>query len=147
MRRWIKSQDGQAVVETALLLPLLLLILMGVFVVGYWLYIKQVTVAAAREGARVGAQTGSKSSAVAAARAVFQSVDTDKDGTRLKISATTEPDNQRDSSLVVQVSYQIPFGFKYFQNQYEDGNPGKPFPFSAVTEQSVARLETDFTNP
>lgn len=68
-RRSLARQDsGQALVELALALPLLLLILVGIFEFARAYSIKQTLVNAAREGARVGVvQTTLDSSAVVTA--------------------------------------------------------------------------------
>jgi len=50
----IKSQRGAAVVEFALVLPLLLMILVGIVEFGLLFYNKQVLTNASREGARAG---------------------------------------------------------------------------------------------
>ena len=51
-KRFLKSEKGQAMVEFALVLPLLLILLCGIIDFG-WLYYNQITLNnAAREGAR-----------------------------------------------------------------------------------------------
>lgn len=51
-RRILKNESGQAIVETALVLPLLLLLILGMIEFG-WVLNGQITItAAAREGAR-----------------------------------------------------------------------------------------------
>lgn len=152
MKQWLKNDRGQAVAETALMIPLLIFILMGVFVVGYWLYVKQVTVAAAREGARVGAQTGSKSSAEAAALDVMKAVYDVNKGSPPTVTTDDPPPFPNPSStsaLTVRVRYTIPLLSQYFKDEYEKKPDGslRPWWFGAVDEMSVARLEVDFTNP
>lgn len=50
--RFIRDQDGQAVAETALCLPLVLFILLGVIEYGYLPYARTVVIDSAREAAR-----------------------------------------------------------------------------------------------
>lgn len=56
MRKPFKSRMGTAVVEFAILLPLLLLLLCGVWVVGRMIQVHQILDWAAREGARTASQ-------------------------------------------------------------------------------------------
>lgn len=53
----MRNQKGQALVETALIIPLLLLLVMGVFEFGRAMYIKNTLNNAARGGVRVAAVT------------------------------------------------------------------------------------------
>ncbi|MDO8625951.1 MAG: pilus assembly protein [Candidatus Magasanikbacteria bacterium] len=144
MNKWLKNNSGQALAETALILPILIFILMGIFVVGYWLYARQVVIAAAREGARIGSQSGDWATLDEAARMVLKTLDGRPESERINITAVTEPDNIRGSTLIVEVSYKIPFSFNFFKNAYAEKN--EPYLFGEVREQAVARLETDFAD-
>lgn len=53
----MKNQKGQAIVETAIILPLLILLIMGLFEFGRFLYLKNTINNAARAGARSAAVT------------------------------------------------------------------------------------------
>ncbi|QXE92305.1 pilus assembly protein [Geomonas subterranea] len=53
----MKDQKGQALVETAIVLPLLILLIMGLFEFGRFLYLKNTINNAARAGARAAAVT------------------------------------------------------------------------------------------
>lgn len=149
LKRWVKNDNGQAVAEAALMLPFLIFILIGIFVVGYWLYVRQVVVAAAREGARVGAQTGDYASLDEAARSVMMSVDADLNKDRISVTTQRDQNGQRGTTLIVQVSYDLLFGSNYFRVKYEEPDTsGKlhVYPFEKVVEQSAARMETDYTS-
>ena len=76
LNTWRHNERGQAAVEAAFIIPILLLLLFGIFVVGYWMYALQVVNSAAREGARVGAQTGNPRLAEMAARNAMKVIDT-----------------------------------------------------------------------
>ena len=143
-RHWPQAEEGQAVLEVALLLPVLLFLLMGIFVVGIWLNARQVVTAAAREGARTGAQTGSAVALEESVRAAMRAVDASEDRGRLQILAVSSPDNQRGSALTVQVIYKIPFSFDFFTHEYESVTATSSFPFSSVVAQATARLEVDY---
>ena len=54
MRRKYASQDGVALVEFAIILPLLLLITFGIIEFGFLMYNQQMITNASREGARAG---------------------------------------------------------------------------------------------
>ena len=53
----MKNQKGQALIETALIIPLLLLLVMGIFEFGRMMYMKNTLNNAARAGARAAAVT------------------------------------------------------------------------------------------
>ncbi len=81
MARWLKVRQGAAMVEFALVLPLLALILFGIMEAGRAWHTEQVMATASREGARVGAiwnQTYTSDTVVAAIRRMLVggSVDT-----------------------------------------------------------------------
>ncbi len=66
------GENGQAMVELALVIPLLMLILMGIFDLGRGIYVYNVLSSAAREGARYGIihpadTTGIKNAAITTA--------------------------------------------------------------------------------
>lgn len=54
MKKIQRHQNGQAMVEFALIIPLLVLVLMGIFDLGLGIYSYNVVASAAREGARYG---------------------------------------------------------------------------------------------
>ena len=55
LRRWIKGDRGSAVVEFALVTPLLLLVALAVLQITLALHVRSTLTAAAAEGARAGA--------------------------------------------------------------------------------------------
>jgi uncharacterized protein (UPF0333 family) len=54
---WLNDQRGQVILEFALILPALLLLFVGSFLVGFWMNSQMVVNNAARAAARVGALT------------------------------------------------------------------------------------------
>lgn len=70
-----RSESGQAIVELALTLPLLLLIVMGIFDFGLMFQRYEVVTNAAREGARVGVLQGSGYTTGDAANRALQYLD------------------------------------------------------------------------
>lgn len=60
IKRCVKEEKGQAMLETALILPVLLLILIGIITCGMLLYSKIVVTLAASQSARLGATLYSK---------------------------------------------------------------------------------------
>jgi Flp pilus assembly protein TadG len=59
MRRFIRNERGTALLETALTLPLLLLVSVGIFEFGRAFQMEQIITNAAREGARLAVMPGS----------------------------------------------------------------------------------------
>jgi len=66
MRRFFQNQRGSALLETALTLPLLLLVSVGIFEFGRAYQMEQVITNAAREGARLAVMPGTTTSMVQA---------------------------------------------------------------------------------
>jgi Flp pilus assembly protein TadG len=66
MKRLITNERGTALLETALVLPLILLVSVGIFEFGRAYQMEQVLTNAAREGARVAVTPGATSSQVTA---------------------------------------------------------------------------------
>ena len=102
-----RGQRGQALVEMAVLLPVLLLILMGVLDFGRYFYTGLTVRHAAREGARYGAVHASDDAAI---RARVEQAATGLDTSQLTVTVSPAPAQRRvGEALVVQVAY--PFRF------------------------------------
>lgn len=54
IRRWMRAGVGQSLVEFALVLPILMLLILGIFDLGWAVYARNTLADAAREGARTG---------------------------------------------------------------------------------------------
>ncbi|MSU75726.1 MAG: pilus assembly protein [Candidatus Magasanikbacteria bacterium] len=144
MKRWFSNETGQAAVEAALLIPVLLFLLMGIFVVGYWLNDQLVVTAAVREGARRGALTGDCRTIAVAVKDTMRVIDTDESRWTLE---ATKPLPVVGGDLVVKVTYRIPFGFDFFKNQYAEITKDPVFPFQEVVGQATARMEVPALSP
>lgn len=68
MRRWLRRDGGQAVVEFALVLPLIAIFLLGMMQIGLALNTRQQLEGVARQGARTFALTGDPRATVEAVR-------------------------------------------------------------------------------
>lgn len=143
---------GQAVVEAALIIPMLLILLMGIILMGYWLNAKQIVTAAAREGARTAANTGDFKLMCNAVASSMQILDTKNYQVNvreitvpLKEGPRTDPLPAKGKSFHVIVEYKLRLGFTFFQKEYEDDplNAGKPYPFTQVVGQAATRMERD----
>ena len=131
MRIQRTDRRGTAVVETAIVLPITLLILLATIVGGLGVFRYQEVALLAREGARYAAVHGTKyaqvsGNAAATASDVYTNAIAPKmvilDPSLLTYSVTWTPDNQPGGTVKVKVSYQwIPESF-----------------FSAVTLSSTA---------
>ncbi len=128
---------GQAAVEAALVIPVLLFLLMGMFVVGHWLTATQVAVAAAREGARTGALTGNRCAALAAAAGVMGAI-----GTKGLVVEMPNPLPSVGSALTVTVTYPIALGFDFFSSSYA-ASATSAYPFGRAIGTAAARMEVD----
>lgn len=134
---------GQALAEAALVIPILLLLLMGMFVVGFWLNDQLVVTAAAREGARQGALTGDCNSIKTAIENTMKIVESDTNKYEVNIDNLLAPGGfpELGEDLVVQIKYNIPLSFDYFKSEYEKAFGASTFPFASVESQAVAKME------
>lgn len=146
---WLNNTRGQAAVEAALLLPVLLLVLLGIFVVGQWFNAQLVVTAAAREGARAGALLGEWQCVKNAVNKAVQTIDKQQAPTLEVYKVTsegsleqliTDPLPNPGENLMVKVSYSFTPISEYFKNEYEKIT-NQPFPFSNVYAQVTARME------
>jgi Flp pilus assembly protein TadG len=95
---------GAAVVEFALVVPALLLVLLGTIDWGYYFFVREATVNAAREGARAGTlvQPGGDPLPDARTAATSYVVQSSLDPGRMTVSATTGA-----RSVIVEVRYRV----------------------------------------
>ena len=103
MRKWSRSTRGQALVEFALILPLLVLILMGIIEFGR-LWMTMITLSgAAREGARLAVVTAPDHDAVeTAANNVL-----DAAGLGPGTITISGPNAQNDVTVTVEITYTV----------------------------------------
>lgn len=100
----VRSSRGQAILELALVLPVLLLLVFGIVEFGRIFHAYLVVTQAAREGARVGVVGGTDADIEEAVRQVAASLDQNQ----LKIEIEpTESLRVRGESLRVKVSYSV----------------------------------------
>ena len=100
----IKSCKGQSMVETALVLPIILLILMGIFEFGRIMNGYIVVTNAAREVARVAAVGATDASIISTIRNAAQTLDTSRLSISISPSASART---RGQQVTVQVNYSI----------------------------------------
>ena len=100
----IKSRKGQSMVETALVLPIVLLILMGIFEFGRIMNGYIVVTNAAREVARVAAVGATDASIISTIRNAAQTLDTSRLSISISPSASART---RGQQVTVQVNYSI----------------------------------------
>lgn len=136
------NNKGQATVEAALLTPILVFLISGVFVAGMYINAKLITAAAAREGARSFALTGECSSLIASVKKTMDALDTDPQGDRIKISVGPQPLPKIGQDLIVQVAYKWPTLYPFFQKYYEQVS-GQSFDLGQTSGQATVRMEVD----
>ena len=125
---WFADQNGQAVLEFALILPILLFLLFAIFTVGYWMNVQQIVTQAAAQGARQGALTNDNDQINGAIAANMKALDPDleKNPAQARTSITiTPPDpglRKRGSSLTVFVKYEMPFFFESLPEKFKTAN-------------------------
>jgi Flp pilus assembly protein TadG len=129
MKKWFKKDDGQAMVELALILPVLLLIIMGIFEFGF-MFNNYLTLSnVSREAARYASLGGTDAQAAALAIEIAPNLDSDK----LTIVITpTQADRGRGDSLKVVVTYQY-----NLLTPFLDGVIGNGIPLKAETVMRV----------
>jgi hypothetical protein len=100
-----RNQIGQSAVEFALVLPILVLILMGIFDFGRAFYAYSVVANAARDGARAGViRTASDASVRSSVRQIWVGLDALPDSAIVITPATTRVSG---GTIGVQVTYQF----------------------------------------
>lgn len=115
-----KNTAGQALVEFAFIMPLLILMFFGMIEIALALNTKQVIIAAAREGARAGALTNSNEEIRSAVWNTVETIDKrDENGEAMKTEILIIPEYESDllrsrgGMLTVKVTYplkmRIPF--------------------------------------
>lgn len=102
-RALVRNQHGQAIVETALILPLLLLMLLGMVELGRISNAYLMVTHAARHGARLGAVGGSNAEIIDKVNYAAATLD------NTKLQVTIDPANNRvgGSDISVTVNYPV----------------------------------------
>lgn len=125
-----KSQKGQAIVEMALVLPILLLIVFGIMEFGRVFNAYLVITNASREGARQGVVGGTDTQITDSVKAAAGTLDLSKLTVTINPTATSRV---RGAQLTVQVGYSVKIYTPIISNII-----GDPFPINA---QTVMRVE------
>lgn len=113
----LKNKSGQAMVEFAIITPIFLLILFGIYEIGSALVIQQAITYAVREGARVGGLTNSNTQIESVVADVTDFVDSNPSSINLEIVPPNESERNRGDNLTVKIIYDYPLGFlKIFKN-------------------------------
>lgn len=121
-RRFLKDQRGQALVELALVLPVLLVLFMGTVEFGRIYHSYLVITNASREGARVAVLSGADTAISDRVGQVTGSLDS----ARLQTTVTPAPANRKSGTLAtVEVRYQVNLIFPLFDIFIPDPLPIK----------------------
>lgn len=104
------NDRGAAIVEMALVLPVLILLLMGIFEFGRAYNAKITLTQATREAVRILAISGDD----VAAQAALDGAATPLDTTQLSYSATPCTDNERGSPTSVTATYPFTYSIPFF---------------------------------
>jgi len=127
--RFFKDDRGQAMVELALVLPILLILFMGVIEFGRVYHSYLVITNASREGARVAILGGSDD----AIKNRVGEVTAELDQTKLQTVVTPVPAERTSGKLAnIDVQYQIPLVFPPFDIVLPN-----PLPLSSITVMRV----------
>lgn len=104
----LRSTKGQAILELALVLPILLLLVFGITEFGRIFNASLVITQAAREGVRVGVVGGSDADITTAVKTVAANLDVDKLEIHIDPPEPPVGSRVRGSSLRVEVDYSVP---------------------------------------
>jgi Flp pilus assembly protein TadG len=102
------NRRGQALVEFAIIFPLVIILLFGIYEIGIALSVQQTITYAAREGARIGALTNQNSQIEGAIRAATEFIDESNERITIQIIPEAEVGRDRGDELTVQIEYEMP---------------------------------------
>ena len=131
-------QSGQALVEFALVIGILLFLLMGMLVVGYWMSAVQAVTVAAREGARQASLTLDNGLTEEAVKTALKGFDPGGSKTSVEIipGDSWSSARVRGNFITVSVRYTLPFSFGFFEGHFAGSSP-----FTQVSSASSSRIE------
>lgn len=101
IKRYIRNNRGQALVEFALIVPVLLMLVLGIMEFSMVIHQYMVVAGASREGARAAALGGSN----AAIEAAVQNAATGLDSTKLTVTPSPTPTRTQGDPVTVTVTY------------------------------------------
>ncbi len=112
-RGWFPDDRGQALLEFALVMPILLFLLFAILTVGFWMNTQQVLTQAARLGARQGSLTNDNGQIQGAIASAIASIDPNASRTTVAITPSDQTDSarRRGNPLTVSLTYTMPFTF------------------------------------
>lgn len=136
------NQTGQALLEFALVLGVLLLLLTGILVVGYWMSAYQVVAYAARQGAREASLSLDNERIVATVKESMRSIDPEGNMTSIYITPESQYSSERvrGGFITVTVNYNLPFFFSNVENAVKDKGADSSV-FRTVKSNSTSRIE------
>ncbi|PKM44519.1 MAG: pilus assembly protein TadG [Firmicutes bacterium HGW-Firmicutes-8] len=102
-----KTEQGQAIVEMALVLPILLMLIFGIVEFGRILNTYMIVTDLSREGARKGAVGGTDGEIGATVRNNAAAADLEQDDVSVNIVPAAASKRSRGTSVEVQVSYPV----------------------------------------
>lgn len=108
------NKKGQALLEFAIIFPMLIMILLGIYEIGIALSVQQTITYAAREGARTGALTNSNSQIESAIQTAVHFMDKNNNRTTIRITPENENSRQRGDTLTIKIEYILPLKILYF---------------------------------
>lgn len=129
MIRLCRDQRGQALLELALALPILLLLIFGIIQFGIIFLDNQIINQAAREGVRVGAVGGNDAEILKTVERITNNLDK----ARLQVLINpTYGERKRGDSLKVEVHYSVPIMLPVIGDLLPN-----PYPLTAITVMRV----------
>lgn len=95
-------------VEFAVVFPLIIVLLFGIYEIGIALSVQQTITYAAREGARVGALTNENAQIESAIATATEFIDSNNDRITIQITPEDETSRNRGDELTVMIEYDLP---------------------------------------
>ena len=141
-KRFMKNQRGSALIETAITIPILLLVSVAIFEFGRAYQTWQVLTNAAREGARVAVISGTTDQRVQDAVRTYLTTGRISNPASASISINRNvPINGTDTASAVTINY--PFSFIVLNPVARLVTSGSTTGASAVTMRSVATMRNE----
>ena len=109
---FLRNNRGNSLIEFVLILPIFLILLLGIFMLGYYLNVKQAVVFALWEGAQKAAVTNNNTEIEKAINDQLKKFYPGGASAIIRLDPPLDSDRRRGTSLSIKITYTMPFDFR-----------------------------------